>query len=380
MAFSKKLFSILAIPLFALLLSLIYTKPVNAAEFHFNDYDLAQDQTLNDDLYVTSTNTNINGFVNGDLFVVAEKATISGTVSGDVYIVAQTASFTGNAYGNVYIIGDNINVEGNVKGNLDVIGNTVVSTAQIEKDFNNISANLNLRGAVGDDARLIGSNIYTQNTVGGDLITLSSKADTTGSTVRGKSYTYTDIKAIAKEQGVDWDAKISDAKAQTQETKLTNRIWGLLYSFVSMGLVGYLMIMLMPVKTGKIIAKITGTPKDLIFSFLVGLLVLTLAPAGLVLLSISIVGFPLAMVIFGVLFFVSFFGRLWTEVAFGQELLTLCKVNGYRPFKSLAVGRLISVVISLIPVIGFIYTFVLMCISTGATLRLKNDYLRAGKK
>ncbi len=380
MPFSKKLFSILSLPFIIVLFSVLVSKPANAAEFHFNNYTLAQDQTINDDLYITTTNTEVNGLVNGDLVIFAKTATVTGTISGDVYIAAQTIVFKGNVYGNVYLAGENITINGNVKENLDVIGATVVADSQVEKDFFGIANNLQLRGTVGDDARFIGSSVYTKATVGGDLISLSNSADTKDSIVRGNTYTFDSIKAIAKQQGVDWDAKATEIKEDTTQSNWSNTIFGALFSFVSMGLVGYLMIMAAPIKTGKILAKITGSSKDLVFSFLIGLLVLVAAPLAFILLCLSFVGLPLALLVFGILLFLTFFGRLWVEVAFGQEILDLCKVKGYRPFKSLAIGRLISVIINLVPVIGFIYSLVLMSIATGAFIRMKKEYWDRSKK
>ncbi len=379
MSLSKRLFGILAVPLLAILFSLVAAKPTNAAEFHFTDYTLAQDQTAADDQYITAEKVEVNGLVSGDLVIFASTATVTGTVSGDVYIVAQTIIFKGYAYGNVNLVGENVTNSGNVKGNLNVIGSTVFVDSQIEKDFFGMGYNLQLRGTVGDDARFMGGNVYTKTTVEGDLISLSETADNADTIVRGNTYTVDSIKAIALKQGVNLDKEIEYTPA-TYTFSWTDKLYGALFAFCSMSLVGYAMIAMTPVKTAKVISKITGSTKDFFLSFVIGFGILVVAPVALIFLCITLVGAPLALFVFGLLFFLTFFGKLWVEAALGQEVLGLFKQTDYRPFKSLAIGRLISVLISLIPFVGFFYSVILMSTSVGAFTRMKLEYWNKAKR
>ena len=69
MPISKKLFSILAIPLLAILLSIVAAKPTNAAEFHFQDYE-CRDFFINQNLIGES-------FLSNEIYKIAEKLDIS---------------------------------------------------------------------------------------------------------------------------------------------------------------------------------------------------------------------------------------------------------------------------------------------------------------
>jgi cytoskeletal protein CcmA (bactofilin family) len=379
MPLSKRLFSILAVPLLTVLFCIIAAKPAKAAEFHFTDYTLTQDQTATDDLYITAEKVDVNGLVSGDLIVCANSVTVTGTISGNVYIIAQTIIFKGYAYGNVNLIGNNVTESGNVKGNLNTIGSTVFVDSQVEEDFFGIGYNLQLRGTVGDDARFIGENVYTKTTIEGDLISLSKTADTTDTIVRGNTYTADSIKAIAQKQGVNFDEKV-EYTPTTYTFTSADKFYSILFAFCSMSLVGYVMITMTPVKTAKVISKITGSTKDFFLSFGIGFGILVVAPIALIFLCITLVGAPLAFFIFGLLLFLTLFGRLWVEVALGQEVLALFKQKDYRPFKSLAIGRLISVLISLIPFVGFFYSVILMSTSVGAFTRMKFEYWNKAKK
>jgi len=378
MFLSKRLLNILAVPLLAVLFSIVATKPVNAAEFHFKDYTLNQDQTVADDLYITNSYTEINGLVQGDLFVTATDIKITGTITGDVYLVGSNITFTGNTYGNLLAVGNDISIQGIIKANAYTIGSSVNFSGNVEKDYVDIAMRTNLTGSVGDDARFITSDGTIDTLIQGDLIILGSKYSLQEEKVTGNIYDSSRLDGIAREQGVILDNETDAPRTYTYNW--TDKLFGALFAFCSLSLVGYVMIASAPVKTGKIMAKVTDSPRDFVFSLMIGFGILVVTPLVLLLLSISLVGLPLAFFVFGLILFLTVFGRLWVETALGQEILLLLKSEGYRPFKSLAIGRLVSVLIGLVPFVGFFYSVVLMSTAVGAFARMKIEAWNKGKK
>lgn len=379
MFFSKRLFGVLAVPLLAVLFSIVAAKPANAAEFHFKDYTLAQDETVADDLYITNSYTEINGLVQGDVMIAATDVKITGTVTGDIYIVGTNITFTGNTYGNLYTAGNDISIQGIVKGNAYTIGSVVNFSGDVENDYTDIAMRTNNTGSVGDDARIITSDGTVDSLIKGDLVLIGSKYSLQDSKVTGNIYDNARINSIAQEQGVDLTHESNTTYTMPTVT-WSSKLFGALFAFCSMSLVGYFMIAAAPVKTGKIMSKVTGSPKDFVFSLMIGFGILVVAPFALLVLSISLVGIPFAFFIMGLLLFLTLFGKLWVETAFGQEILLLLKSEGYRPFKSLAIGRGISVLIGLVPFVSFFYSIVLMSTAVGAFVRMKLEYWNKGKK
>lgn len=376
MSFSKRFCALLALPLVTLLLGFLMVKPTNAAKFVMTDYTLAQDQTISEDLYVANSTTEINGFVQGDLIVSASSIKVTGTVTGDVLLFGSDVTFSGNTFGNIFAFGNNVSIQGVAKGNVFASGAMVNINSDIEKDLYLFAMTATVDGTISDDARIFIAEGSVKPIIQGDLLITADKYTLEEEKVTGTVYTASQIKDIAREQGVDVDTSDTATKASVFE----NKLFTALFSFCSMSLVGYILIASAPVKTGKLMNKIIGSKKDLLFSFAIGLGVLIVAPFLILLLTVSVVGIPLAIFLSGVLLFFTFFGRLWVETAFGQEILTLFKVKEYRPFKSLAIGRFITVGIKLIPIFGSIYTFVLSTIAVGAFARMKFEYFKTGKK
>lgn len=376
MPFSKRSIGILALPLVTLLLGSLMVKPVDATKFVMTDYTLAQDETIAEDLYVTNSDTEINGFVQGDLFVGASSVKVTGTVTGDVFLFGSDVTFSGNTFGNIYAFGNDVSIQGVVKGSVFTSGTVVNINGDIEKDLNLLAMKGILDGAINDDARIAMGEGTIQSIIQGDLLISGTEYSLQEENVTGDIYTTSVIENIAKEQGVDLESSTDKIENFTFENQLFNA----LFAFCSMSLVGYILIAMAPVKTGKLMNKIIGSKRDLLLSFAIGFGILLLAPLAILLLSVSVVGAPLAVFVLGILLFLTIFGKLWVEAAFGQEILSLFKVKEYRPFKSLAIGRFATVCIGLIPIFGWIYSCVISAIAVGAFVRMKLDYFRMGKK
>lgn len=377
MSLHKNFQNLLAVPFLLVFFAVFTAKTVNAAEFHFNGYTLAQDQTVNDNVYASGDTVDIKGVINGDLFVAGQTVNISGTISGDIYAAGASVSFTGNAYSNVVIAANTISLSGNIKGNASTIGNVVDSSAHVEKDLTVISNNINLTGSVSDDVRVIGNSASISSVISGELVSLVRSSNVEKDKVSGNIYDNDTIKGIAQSQGVNFETS-KEVSVPKQWSRSLDILGGLV-SFIGLGLAGYFLISISPVKTGKIINKITGSTGDFFKSFGLGLLIVLLVPIPLVLLFVSLFGFYIGLLVLGLLIFLMIFGRIWVEVSFGQEVLGLFKVKAYRPFKSLLIGRFISVMLRLVPVLGGLYSFVLVMTSIGAFTRMKLDYMYSSK-
>ncbi len=109
------------------------------------------------------------------------------------------------------------------------------------------------------------------------------------------------------------------------------------------------------------------------------MVILFAIPLPLFILVLTLVGAPLAFLITAILVFLVTFGTLLTETAVGHKVLTLAKQKDDRRFLSLLVGRLITVIIKLIPLIGALYSLTLSMVTVGAVARMKYDAFQACK-
>lgn len=103
--------------LFALLAGSYH--PAQAAEID-NDGELAVDEVVNDDVFLTGEKVTMDGTVNGILFASGETVTINGTVNGDALLFGSTVILAPGAkvVGNVFLGARSAQIEGSISGSL----------------------------------------------------------------------------------------------------------------------------------------------------------------------------------------------------------------------------------------------------------------------
>lgn len=363
--------------LFVPLVFALFTTKTNAAEFHFKSYTLKQDETVKDDVYAFGDSVKIDGVIDGDLVVLASNVQINGTVTGDVYLLGSTATVDANIYGNTIVLANNTSLKGILAQNVYMATTYANYDAQAGKDVFSVSAENNFKGSIGDDLRAYSMRSAIDSTVNGDLILLGEEYTVSEEKVSNNIYYNSTINTIAREQGVDLDNGIKIDTSVVEKSIKNN--WSFIslkaiVSFVGFALVGLVLITLTPVKNVELQKKITGSIDEFLKSLVVGFGVFLLLPFPLFILMITIVGFPAAMLVAGILFFALYFGRVWVELSLGKEILELFGMRGYRPYRSFLVGRVLTVGMNFIPVVTIFYNTIISLVALGALIRMKKGY------
>lgn len=358
------------LPILTILISSIFPLSTQAAQFEKGDYTLETETIIEDDLYVVGDNTMLKGVVDGDVVIIGQNITVDGTITGDLYVFGNTVSINGSTYGNVISTGSNVSIKGTVGQNVYVLSMMTDIDADVGKDLNIGSGTTKILGSIGDDVRVATGQISSDATVAGDFLLSTESHNIDKSKISGDFVLSTS------------DTKILETpKFEFRKGDFLGFNLGLaMVGFVGMYIVGVILIYAAPVKTLNIGKKITTSWEDLLKSFAIGLLILFCIPLPLFILTITIVGAPLAFLITAALFFLVTFGTLWTEVAVGHKVLELAKQKDDQRFISLLVGRLITVVVKLIPFINTLYSLSLAMITVGAVVRMKYDAFKTTKK
>ena len=369
-----KLRNIYIFPILSILILLLFPKGViNAAKIEVGDYTLDKESIVEDDLYVSGERVVINGVVDGDLIVTGQNITVDGTVTGDIYLFGTTVTVGGNIYGNAILVGSTVTTSGTITENT-YIGSMIADLdGTFNKDMAAATGTFKLNGSVGDDVRVASGQVISNATVGGDFLlagdnyTVEEK-NVYGDLIAGSEHPF--WKDIPKEQTFNF----------TKDDFLGFNIGLAIVNFIGMYIVGVILILSAPVKTLQIEKKIITSWEEVLKSYAIGLVVLFTIPLPLFLLIITLVGAPLAFLIIGILIFLATFGTVWTESAIGQRVLQLTDRKDSGRFISLLIGRSISVIVRLIPIIRGIYSLSLILITVGAVVRTKYDAFSQARK
>ena len=369
-----KLRNIYIFPILSILILLLFPKGViNAAKIEVGDYTLDKESIVEDDLYVSGERVVINGVVDGDLIVTGQNITVDGTVTGDIYLFGTTVTVGGNIYGNAILVGSTVTTSGTITENT-YIGSMIADLdGTFNKDMAAATGTFKLNGSVGDDVRVASGQVISNATVGGDFLlagdnyTVEEK-NVYGDLIAGSEHPF--WKDIPKEQTFNF----------SKDDFLGFNIGLAIVNFIGMYIVGVILILSAPVKTLQIEKKIITSWEEVLKSYAIGLVVLFTIPLPLFLLIITLVGAPLAFLIIGILIFLATFGTVWTESAIGQRVLQLTDRKDSGRFISLLIGRSISVIVRLIPIVRGIYSLSLILITVGAVVRTKYDAFSQARK
>ncbi len=348
-----------------LLLPLLIT-PAYAAKIESDDYTLSKDAIIEDDLYVNGEFVTISGIVDGDLIIVGNNILVDGTVTGDLYAFGENIRVTGTISGLACTLGSNVNISGTVRDNVYLAAAIGDIRGNIDGDVFAATGQLNLEGTITDDVRAVTGQLNSTATVGGDFLLAGDNYTLERNDISGQFLTST--------------KDIEEKEQLTSEDFFGINLGFTLATFVGMYIVGVLLILSAPVKTLQIEKKITTSWMELLKSYGVGILIIIAIPIPIFLLLISIIGLPIAFLIMAVLLFLSTFGTVWAESAIGNKVLKLAKGKDTGRFFSLLIGRSITTVVRLIPILRGVYNISLIAITVGSITRMKYDGFMEAKK
>ena len=136
---------------------------VAAESLQAETIEIAADEVVTTDLFITAGVATISGKVEGDLFIIANEVRISGEIGGSTYLLARTTQVSGTMQGTVRWAGDSISLLENASlaRDLFALGNSVSTEpqTQITGSLNVAARSLDLQGDVVQEARLAGDDV-----------------------------------------------------------------------------------------------------------------------------------------------------------------------------------------------------------------------------
>jgi cytoskeletal protein CcmA (bactofilin family) len=323
-------------------------------------YIVRDGEVIAEDQYVSSTAANVEGTIDGDLTIFSGSLTITGEVTGSVIVfsvgsvtVAEGAVIGGSLQGTA----GSLRVSGTVGSDVFVGAASIVidPTGEIGRDVMGFGGALTIRGDVARDVRGRTMRTEISGDVGGDVDIATQGLDVTESARIEGDVLY----RSPSDADIDEGAQISGGI--TRLPTRGNFIYGVILSlatvvsFLGFLVAGIVALWLFRTSSSRAIGSILRKP---IRSFLVGLVTVIVFPALVLVLAMTLVGLPLAIVgvlIAGIAFII---GPVPAVTALGNRVL----VNRGGLFGAFVVGAVLwRLGIWLIPVVGgFVYLIALV--------------------
>jgi cytoskeletal protein CcmA (bactofilin family) len=278
---------------------------------------------------------------------------VHGTVTGDVSGAAGNVLITGTVDGDVSVATGNLRISGDVGGDVSAGAGSVhlEEGATVGGSFDVGAGEVRIDGSIGGDAR-----------VGAEAIRLGERASIAG------SLTY-DGRLEGNRDAVAGDiVRDSSLGPTTVDGFQPITSWVVsLYAFVANLLLGIALLALFPRFSGGVADRVRTDP---VKTGLVGFGLLVLVPLSLAALLITIIGIPIALVGLLAFAFVAWIGIVYGRFALGMWILSIAGYEGTaRNWVGLLLGLLLSAVLSTIPILGGLLNFALFLLGLGALAR-----------
>lgn len=372
--------------LWALLLTLPFfvLTPVAADAFSVktaDTYNLASTETVEGNLYIAGGAIKIDGHITGDLVVAGQNLSIDGTVDGDVIAFAQGVNINGEVKGSIRVFGQNINLNGITGRNVNAFGSSINTGSESE-----IGIDLAVFGAWGSFDGLVKGSLHgglsqanINSRIGQDVdLDLESSNPKTNlvlgpDAVIGGNLKYTSpVEAeIANPEAISGTVEYQQPSPKT--TNWTEVLMKKFYQLAGLILIG---LVLLGIRKKSFATVSEVMKKKPWASLLIGLAVLVATPVVMLILIITAIGIPLALLLLA-----GYLILLGISVIYSAYYLGVLVVDGLNkkpinPFVALIIGLFILVILSIVPLLGGLLIFLFILFGLGAlSINIKNDYL-----
>lgn len=343
--------------------------------------EIGEDEVIDDDVFLSSKTIYIRGTINGDVYVLGGEVEINGTINGDVTVIGGNINLSGMVSEDVRLIGGDITVnDAEIGDDLNLIGGslTVDNSSTVGGSLVSIGGSLTNRADVGNHFVAVGGSISLNNHVGGDVeigspaLIIGPEASISGSL----KYPEEADSQIAESASVSGEVVRFPATAKSRELTRVKEsapeagaaLWSLnltfkTWSYFAALLVGLLLLYFFP-QAGLEIAENLRTKA--LPSLLVGFLVFVLVGPVFLMLLLTVIGIPLALLLLAKFLILLYLTKLVVGMAIGITLKEQFNWDKLGNTLTLITGLAVYYLITLIPVVSFFISMLAIFAGLGA--------------
>jgi hypothetical protein len=285
------------------------------------------------------SDVNINGAVGNDLWAAGANVNVNAPVADNARLAGRSVILQPQARvgRDAYLVGNSVEAHGKVERNLSVGATEARIASEVGGSAEVRSGSLKLLpGAV----------------IRGDLIAYGPTPPeiSPGAQVLGR------VEYHKEGAGGGWS--------------LASWLWQWLFMFLALLILGLATIALSSWWTRRIAEKMARQPG---YAMLAGLAGLILIPLICALLAITVIGIPLAIVLFALYCVALLLSGVFVSYLVGGWLLGRLKRPDTSPYARLAVGALVVAFFASLPLIGWVVQLLVLMIGLGALLLERRD-------
>ncbi len=347
---------------------------------------VAPDQIIEGNFIKAGNIIDIAGSVNGDVIVAGNSITISGPVAGDVIVAGNSVRITGLVGGSVRAVASTIAINSEVTRNVWLVAGTISlgKDSKIGWDVYGAAGSLEIKGPVNRNVLVGSGSVIVGNEVGKDVtvyldkegqVVLYPEAKISGNlTYNSASADQLVIKEGAQVLGETKQERLTAKKPGAELGQFLGAAYFLIKIISLFGLliVGLILITLVPKKVLEIEDQMTKKPWP---SVGWGLSYFFVAPAVIILLIFTVIGLPLAMIALPVFLISLYISKIFAGFVIGLFIMNKLSKEKYKGSLvwPLVLGLLVVVIVTSVPLFGWVVKLFLIWWAMGAILVIKKE-------
>jgi hypothetical protein len=330
---------------------------------------VAANETVDDTLLATGNTVRVEGVVNGDLLAFGQTVEVRGTVKGDVVTGAKRVVVTGTVEGRIYNFSQSLDLEGQLGHSLYGFAQSlrVDDRSHVGEGVVVAAGEVSLEGDVKRSVDIMGSgNADVSGSVGRDLTMFGGRSLTLTDTAKvggNLSARVRELKDVHIADGATIAGK-RDIQLQVRQSPYSHprfyfhqAIW-----FASAMLVGWLGLVFFP-GFFRATTQAVGSGWT---SLGLGIGVLAGAPVAMIVIAVTLVGFPISLMLLVVYLTALYLAKIWVGAFLGWLLLKPAGGTKGDWVLGLLVGLLIITIVGYIPYLGGLVRLGVVCLGLGA--------------
>lgn len=332
--------------------------------------------------YLAGDSVNFSGKASQDVWAAGNSLSISGPVQGSLVVAGNVINVSSQIDHSARIMGNTVNIQGNIGSDLLAAGNSIIllPNTVVTDDFMAAGNNIDLQGKINGNVYVAGGKINLNGEVGGNVIIKNSGTITVGPNAKIKGnfeYQSTQLANINSASQILGETKYKEVKpANPSVGKVTGfftvfSLGLLLATFLAVWLLTYIF----PKFSQKLVVESATKPWE---NMGIGLIALVVVPAAAIILLCTIIGIPLAFIIFGFYGFVIGLAQLVVPVLTGSLLFKwLGKTKNYRvDWLTVLAGVIIVTIVKLIPFVGGLIVFMIFLMTLSYFSKIVTGFIK----
>jgi hypothetical protein len=337
------------------------------------DITVSPGSDVDGDLIAAGRNVNVQEKIEGDLTAAGTNIMVAEPVEGYVMAAGSKVNINGAVGNDLWAAGSQVSVNAPVADNARLAGSSVVlePPATVGRDAYLAGARVEVLGRVERDLKVGAASFKLASEVGGSVQASASTVEVLpGAVVRG-DLIVTGPNAPKITPGAQVLGRI------VHHAEAGSRGWGWLSwlvwwmgMFLATLILGAVAIAFSRRWTGRVAEKLA---RHFGYSLLAGIIGLIVIPLVCLLLAVTVIGIPLALVLFALYCVALSLSGVFVSYLVGGWLLGRLRQTETSPYARLATGALVVSFLASLPWIGWVVQILVLMIGFGALILERKD-------